>query len=328
MRGGKLSILYLFAYMAVVYNLDKLGLQVGLSLTLSPAMYIVMTVAVFGIIAISGSIKIPLIGHITGWSAVYLLGRWVLYPGSPFWMGMNIYQTITEITLLALAVILAYHLADQLHKITELGNMISLPGTIRQVRNFSNSIEDMKVEFGRSRRYNHPLSMMVIEPAQYTLKEDLDRIILENQKKISRRILATRLAEIIIRQTRRIDMIMTKDWDGHFIILCPENNTNGADKLAQRIQAEVKTNLGVSIQYGIAAFPTDALTLEELIQRAETNISSNGQVAYLSGQVIKKPEPNSPADQQKNADNPIVEHEFELAPELPQNIDPKEKSPG
>ncbi len=311
MNSRTRSILFLFAYLAVVYNLDKLGPQVGVNLTLYPTLYIVMTVAVLEIIAISGSVKIPLAGHITCWTLVYLLGRWVLYPKSPFWIDINIYQTVTEATLLAMAVILAFHLANQLHKIDELGRIISLPTSVRQVRNFSSSLEDIKVEFGRSRRYNHPLSLMVIEPAQYTLKEDLNRIILENQKKVSRRILATQLAEIIIHQTRRIDMIMTKNWDGRFIILCPEDNTKGASKLAQRIQADVKTNLGVSIQYGIAAFPSDALTLEELLRHAETNIAATGQVAYLSSQTIDRSEPIMPADHpldEKNEGNISPKH--------------------
>ncbi|MDR3575824.1 MAG: hypothetical protein P4L50_18335 [Anaerolineaceae bacterium] len=323
------AILFLFVYLAVVYNLDKLGLLVGINLALYPLLYIVMTIAVFGIIAITGAIKIPRVGHIAGWAAVYLLGRWLFYPQSPFWMGTNIYQTVTEITLLAVAVILAYHLADQLHKIDELGRIISLPSTVRQVRNFSSSLEDIKVEFGRSRRYNHPLSLMVIEPSQFTLKEDLDRIILENQKRISRRILAARLAEIIIHQTRRIDMIMTKNWDGRFIILCPEDNTKGANKLAQRIQSDVKTNLGVSIQYGIAAFPSDALTLEDLLRHAETNLTSTGQVAYLSGQTVNKPGLNAPAAQALNEINEGIsspENNLEVLPDPSHKIIHKDKS--
>jgi len=318
------TILGLFAYLAVIYNLDKLGIQAGVSLTLYPVLYVVMTMAILLVIAFSAQVKIPLVGCICAWSAVYLIGRWVLYPASRFWVGMNIYQTVTEMTLLAVAVALAYHLAIQLHQIEELGSLFSLPTSVRQVRTLHSAIEDIKVEFVRSRRYNHPLSLMVIEPSQFTLKEDLNRIIRENQKKVSRRYLAARLAEIIIHQARRTDMIMTKDWDGHFIILCPENNTDGTSTLAQRIQADVKNSLGVSIQYGIAAFPSDALTWEELVRRAETNMAASGtDPQILPGHAKEKFEPVLSADQpvnEENVGNSASDHEVEIVSGPPSNI--------
>ena len=157
--------------------------------------------------------------------------------------------------LLAGAIAIALHLAVKLQKIEELGRTITFPDAVRQVRNFSNSVEDIKVEFIRSRRYNHLLSLMVIEPAEYTLQEDLERLIRENQKKISRKYLASRLAEIIIHQARRSDMIMAKDWDGRFVILCPGNNASGTNVLAQRIQAAVKTVWAFRSKMELQLFP-------------------------------------------------------------------------
>ncbi len=291
MRNPNRSVLVLFAYLALVFNLEKLGLGAGLSLALNPNFFIVITIAVLGIIAFPIMLKIPLFGHMAGWSGIYLLGRWAIYPKTNPWLELNIYQSITEITLLVLGVAIAYRLANQLQKTEELGKLISLPTTTRQVRNFNTAIEDIKIEFVRSRRYNHPLSLMVIEPSKNTLKEDLDRMILENQKKISKQVLTSRLAEIIVHQARRTDMVLTKNWDGRFIILCPENSVNGTSRLAERIQADMKNTLGVSINYGIAAFPSDALTLEDLLHRAETNITSTTQAAPIAGQTIEPPAP-------------------------------------
>lgn len=296
MSGRIRLILGLFAYFTVIYNLTYLGQWINVNLTFQPVFYIVVTIAVLGIIALSPLLKISLIWHIVGWSVIYLLGYWVLSPDSPFWMGTNIYQTLTEITLLGVALTIAYRLSTQVHKIDDLGAMISYPSSVREVRNFKSAFEDIKVEFVRSRRYNHPLSLMVIEPSKFTLNEDLDRIILENQKRISHRYLAARLGDIIVTQARRTDMILTKNWDGRFIILCPENNSNRTNILAQRIQSDVKNILGVSIQYGIAAFPNDALTFDDLLRQAETNMSTVGRVTQISAQVKDMPDTDLPSD--------------------------------
>jgi GGDEF domain-containing protein len=162
--------------------------------------------------------------------------------------------------------------------------------------------------------------MMIIEPTQYSLHEDLERIVRENQKKSSRKYLAARLAEIITQQARRTDMVMTKNWDGRFIILCPENNSDGTSILAQRIQTDVKANLGVSIQYGIATFPGDALTLDELLRRAETNMTAVRHVGHISGQAIYLPQPAAHIDEKNEKVNPVdstIDHEFSLINEPP-----------
>jgi GGDEF domain-containing protein len=283
------SLLFLLAYLAIVYNLDKFNLLLNTSLNLHTVLYLVITIAVLCLIAIPGSIKLPMWAYLAGWCVVYLAARWIIYPASPLWLGANITVTLLEIALLVIAVILAYYLAKQLHKVDELFEKIVLPTSDPQVRNMNAAIKDIEIEFSRSRRYKHPLSLMVLEPSKYTLDEDLDRIIMENQKKISHRYLTSKLAEVIVRQVLRTDMVITKDWDGHFIIVCPENNAEGTSILAQRIREDVKTNLGVSIQYGIAAFPADALTLEELFQHAENNLAQDGQITQISASAKERP---------------------------------------
>jgi GGDEF domain-containing protein len=283
------SFFYLLLYLAFVYNLDRINEVFKTNLTLFPVLYVTVTLAVIGLLVIPSSIKIPLYGYLAGWGIFYLIGRLLLYSGAPFWTGNQIYQVVFELALLAIAVILAKHVANQEHKIDDLFKKIIIPTTDQPIRSLENSIKDIETEFIRSRRYKHPLSLIVLEPSKYKLDEELDRIIIENQKKISHQYLASQLAEIITRQVRRTDMVMAKDWDGHFVIVCPENGADGTNILAKRIQEDIKTTLGLSIQYGIAAFPTDALTLEELFQRAETNLALDGQVTQFSGSAIDTP---------------------------------------
>lgn len=284
------SFIVLITYLAIVYNLEKLGQLAGITFSFYPFLYIIITLAVIVSFALT-AMKIPLFMLTIGWSGVYLLGRLALYSTDSPFTGIHIYQAVTEVAILAGALALADHAAKELNKLEELGLMITVPNSVNQIRNFNNAIEDIKKEFIRSRRYNHPLSLMVIEPSKYTLKEDLDRIIRENQKRMTRRYLSNRLAEIIIHQARRTDMVLSQNGNERFVILCPENNADGTSILAQRIQADVQNHLGVSIQYGIAAFPVDALTLEDLVRSAETKMGQGKSIDEKSSLLIDMPEP-------------------------------------
>jgi len=54
--------------------------------------------------------------------------------------------------------------------------------------------------------------------------------------------------------------------------LCPETNAASSEILRQRIQTAVKSSLGVSLTIGVASFPDDALTFEELLHKASAKL--------------------------------------------------------
>ena len=90
------------------------------------------------------------------------------------------------------------------------------------------------------------------------------------------RFVSVSLAKIITREARRTDLIISQgEGDNRFLILCPETKGRDTINLAERIRSTVMDRLGVDINYGIASFPEEALTYEELLQRAEFQLYLN-----------------------------------------------------
>jgi GGDEF domain-containing protein len=86
-----------------------------------------------------------------------------------------------------------------------------------------------------------------------------------------------KISEVINAIARRPDLIIKLDQPERFILVCPETSASSSNMLIQRIQSTVETDLGVSVSWGVATFPDDALTFEDLLHKANAKLvkSSN-----------------------------------------------------
>ena len=136
--------------------------------------------------------------------------------------------------------------------------------------------EEINTEFIRSRRHQHPLSLLVVRPETKLTEAELKKATQEIQKHMISRFVSVSLAKIISREARRTDLIVSQSESDHrFLILCPETRGTDTINLAERIRSTVMDRLGININYGIASFPEEALTSEELLQRAEFQLYLN-----------------------------------------------------
>ena len=103
----------------------------------------------------------------------------------------------------------------------------------------------------------------------------------------------TSLAGAIGKELRRTDMVLEEREHRRFIIVSPETDTRGSSELVQRIRAAASERLGVSLECGIASFPDEALTFEELVHQAETRLPHGPQPSELPvpvpAEAAKKP---------------------------------------
>jgi GGDEF domain-containing protein len=73
-----------------------------------------------------------------------------------------------------------------------------------------------------------------------------------------------------------------RDRRGRFIVLCPETDLENASLLARRITQAVSERTSLHVLWGVAAFPEEALTFDDLLQKARERLVD-------SEQVIKEP---------------------------------------
>jgi GGDEF domain-containing protein len=95
----------------------------------------------------------------------------------------------------------------------------------------------------------------------------------EIQTNLARRYAMGKISDVISSTARRPDLVMKHNQLDRFILLCPETTIASSEILRERIQSEVKTSLGVSISIGVASFPDDALTFDELLRKASARIA-------------------------------------------------------
>jgi hypothetical protein len=194
---------------------------------------------------------------------------------------------------LGLAVILSTHLVRMFQDFEILQEKLLKPSTNIQIKYIKNSMEEISAEFYRCRRYNHTLSVLSIEPTLSSV-EYQEQVAQKSQKKMLRRFITINLAEVISQQIRQFDIILIQEWNGRFYILCPENNAEGSQSLAKRINDITQKNLGITINYGFAVFPKDALTFEELVGHAEINMQEKKPEFNQNQEIIPETEDNLP----------------------------------
>ena len=62
--------------------------------------------------------------------------------------------------------------------------------------------------------------------------------------------------------------LLIQDHIGRFIILCPETDLENARFLAERTYKIIEERTGQLVHYGVASFPDEALTFEDLLHLA------------------------------------------------------------
>lgn len=100
----------------------------------------------------------------------------------------------------------------------------------------------------------------------------MQRAFLDIQRNLAKRYVFARLTQIINEKSRRTDLIFKQDRNSRFIILCPETDLSHSTTLAQRIQSASRDSMGVSVAWGMASFPDEAVTFADLLQKAELKL--------------------------------------------------------
>lgn len=136
--------------------------------------------------------------------------------------------------------------------------------------------EEIKTELTRSRRYHRPLSLVVFEPDSAIIQNEFLPAPKEMQQHLARRYVMAQMAEIIDKEARRTDLIIKQTKPDRFIVLCPETQSSSTNTLIRRIIENVQAQTGIMVGFGVASFPEEALTFEELVNKADTKLVKPG----------------------------------------------------
>jgi GGDEF domain-containing protein len=171
-----------------------------------------------------------------------------------------------EFVLLEIGIWFAHQLALQITNAESVMDELAIDTFPHRAQEMDEGHQRVKIEFTRSRRYHRPLAVLLLEVDPDFQKRN-GEVLRTIQHDLMNRLTSARIGQIIDDRVRQTDLVL-RDKKWCYVILCPETNRDGVLLLAGRISDAVKEKTGLPVMCGIAAFPEEALTFDDLLKRA------------------------------------------------------------
>jgi len=256
-------------YIAIIFILGQADYTGKPIINFASYFYLVVILAVPITLLFPGISRVSSFVPLFVWAGIYLVIFQVVDRGLSANVG-EFSVVVLEFILLEAGVWFAYQLAMQISHVESVMDALALNAFPSSAREIEEENQRIKVELSRSRRYHRPLSLVVIESENEYRK--LNREMLRSiQYDLTNRFASARIGQIIDDKVRQTDLVM-KDRRGRFIVLCPETDLASITELAKRIAQAVKERVDVRVRWGVAAFPEEALTFDDLLNTARERL--------------------------------------------------------
>jgi len=178
---------------------------------------------------------------------------------------------VLEFVLLETGIWLAHQLAQQINHAESIMDDLAVGAFPNRSQELDEASNRVKIELTRSRRYHRPLSLLLMEVDPSANKNNRE-VLKHIQYDIANRFTAARIGQIIDDRIRQTDLVL-RDRQWTYVILCPETDYSSVLLLAKRISHAVKEKTELNVLWGIAAFPEEALTFEDLMMKARQRLA-------------------------------------------------------
>lgn len=285
-------IIALVIWLAFLFNIERLDVDVGLGSSeivnlATPVYFVVIALAIVGIM-------LPRWKRVPLWHllliAVASFGVAHLVADRALWGGSDTYVSLFELAACLVTVAIA----------GVIGNLVS--DFVATVRNVLLTDSDGRVvssqtvepivrrEMQLSRRTNRPLSVVLVD----TEPDDRARVrtatAREVVKLLAHRYQLVAVTRVLMRVLRRTDFVIDQTDAGRLVVILPALHAGETEAVIERLNTQVRRTLGVSLRCGVASFPENGLTFEELVFQAEHKMESlaenSGNSAFDTAELV------------------------------------------
>jgi len=264
----KSSIIFLFVFIFAIFGIGNMDFVEQNLINFDPVFFILTALAVLSALIIIPLTHFSIYQFLFIWAAVYVVTRFVYWQMTT---EHSIEIVILEFILVEISAGLAFDLGRQLRQVSLLIDKftaITYPNRTLDLRTASDRVS---AELTRSRRYGRPLSVMVVQMDKFENREALEKD--ESlQHDILTRFVAAKVGQIVNDRARETDLIL-RDSNSRFILICPETQYSNSTVLAKRISKSVAENIGARVRWGISSFPEEALTFDDLVEKATERLN-------------------------------------------------------
>jgi len=230
-------------------------------------------------------------GNLAFWVIIYF-GLW-FFVDKKAPPQINLQVTLIEVIFVSVAAVLSRDVAKSIHEMESTLDRLFFASFRGRTMSLDQASEEIENELVRSRRYQRSLTVLVIEPDSDSISQSLMPSTEEIKHNLANRYAMGKVSEVINATARRPDLIIKLDQPERFILVCPETSVSSSNMLIQRIRSAVESDLGITVSCGVASFPEDALTFEDLLQKANAKLVKPGSFSLSETKkgesVIKKP---------------------------------------
>lgn len=209
MKRLPLSIVVLVLFLAIFFNLERLDSSQENIINIQSFVYILITIAIVTTIWFPLLRRLSIPWLVSLWLALYLILKIFIFNDRALFGGLNTYLSIVEATSLVIFVLLAHNIAKYLVEFITVINNITFDDFDR-VLPHEEALEDIKDEIYRSRRFKHPLTLLVVRPETQSVQAILNKTLQEVQQSIMERYVSVAIAKALRTQLRRTDHVYEK----------------------------------------------------------------------------------------------------------------------
>lgn len=277
----KLSIVTLFFFVVALLGISNVETFQESVINFSPIFFVLIAVVLFSELLIVGrlmkaGVRMSQYSVIAFWLVVYGV-IWYVYLRTDKPIEVNMIQLL----LVLLTAVLAFDVGRRVDQTDLALEGLASSAYPNRARELQAAGEIISAEITRSRRYHHPLSILAVRlEKNKAWNEWKDMKLLAND--IFERFAFAKVSQILSDHARSTDMIL-RDGNGQFILMCPETNQASMTILAERIARAIKKDLDAVVECGVASFPDEALTFDDLLFRAKEK--------YTPTKVQENPDP-------------------------------------
>ena len=241
MKSYRSSLLALLIILTVFFNIERLDFGKENIIDIDTSVYVITTIAVLVIIAFERIAHLKLVYGYLFWLGVYLVWKLFIDPtNSPILGGIYTYISITEVTFLVVSIVLAHNVAQKLNDVEETIMGITLLGTSEKVKMYDEAKDSIKMEIYRSRRFDIPISLLLVSPDDASPDIKVNEAMKEYQEDLLKHYTIVRLARVLSKLTRRTDLLVLRFETNQIMLLTLGIDKDKANALGEKVKSIAK----------------------------------------------------------------------------------------
>ena len=264
MRELRSSLLLLLAYIIGLLGIAQIQYLETNYINFEEAFFIMFALAATVGVLLPGLFRPSIYLTLIFWAIIYGL-VWFLYwriredPPTTLVLGL-------QFILVELSAGLSHFVGLHLDEVEFLLDGLSAYTYPNRMLSLNDARERINTEMMRSRRFNHPLTVLIVQMKDAGGKETWSNM--KNlQRDLLKRFAVAKTGQLISNLARQTDLIVQEN-NERFMVICPETDREHSAILAERISKVVQNEMESDVVWGCASFPEESFTFDELFELA------------------------------------------------------------